>query len=578
MGNTVMQGSKEEEAATSLPGEQEYINKVSIERDTIDLMDLLHEFMLDLGLSTRQMVVDDDQRNWKPSNVCVNVSEQHKKLKHVFRECTDCLHAKNLTITIKKDVHQITENPFHTKDVTIKGLDGLIDCLSKRRNEGFCIVQTNWFYTVNSNEEGHATLLIFDMQKRIQWFFDPANHYYMTNFYAWMKNNCFLDDKPLTKNLQGFRAQNLENPEPAIQGLIEGSKFQTFARLGACSAASLLTAVVIWRFGVGNLPMLIQVLQGWLIQHIKDNGNDQEDYAGYFRRRLYIWQHTLTNAPYTHNLLYLFGMRLQSPVRQFRGHRVCGQMLHGENKLCAQPATDGWSMCELHRGMLLRSPKQPITILSLDLKSEPFVDQSGLEHTVMQAGDNFVTLTNDDNAHGDTGVATFGVGMYLSIVGQPLRLHGDFVVDGWARPTSLSLIPKPRVHMHNTILSMGTDNDGMVIRLGNYKRTNGSVFVKGVMICEITDSMFPLDKWTYFAVKRVNGMVGFYTHTVNDESTKHDDSVVDSAKQRCHVKLPDVLNDNSCEMIIGNKYIDNRGSQSFFGQLHSIRVSLLVEK
>ena len=226
----------------------------------------------------------------------------------------------------------------------------------------------------------------------------------------------------------------------------------------------------------------------------------------------------------------------------------------------------------------------PRLLLALSLNTEPFMDESIYQSTIIQGTATLVTLTAVESENGSDEIkkfASFGEVKHL-VVRPPayglFRLRGRFVIHGWARPNILAQREDGK-YRFNTILSIGMFANGVLIRLGDGNLfIGGEVWINGVVVVRIPDAWFPIGKWTYFALVRSNNRVSFYTRTKDDTTIGHD-GTINSAHLRGTNEDPAAMgfvNTNNLDVLVGQSMHkqDNSsgGYENFRGELDRIVV------
>lgn len=196
----------------------------------------------------------------------------------------------------------------------------------------FCVLSLLLYTAPN-----HAGLLVFDKEKKVQYFFDPYGR---------------IDDN--TRGMSGVSLATDYRPQtivqsPGIQDLIDGYVDGGPVPRGTCSSIGLLLHVLMLRFQTGNLPFLADEFQKWALRYITDKNRDS------FRWRLFQWQVALTDACTRNtgmrNVGRLTGYIITNPMRN--ANQRCSVILSFDPlRLCDKHSEGEYSVCEVHQMIL----------------------------------------------------------------------------------------------------------------------------------------------------------------------------------------------------------------------------------
>lgn len=140
-------------------------------------------------------------------------------------------------------------------------------------------------------------------------------------------------------------------------------------------------------------------------------------------------------------------------------------------------------------------------------------DKSLFRSTVSTVGNTSVTLSTEQPLDGSLS-AKFDRN-YLAVTpsrpSSPFVLSGDFLVHGFVYSLHDRAAPPGGGDplMFNTILSVGDVSDGILIRPSSYGKDE--IFVNGIIVLQTTTPFLAKGVWTYFALWRQRGTVGFHT-------------------------------------------------------------------
>ena len=238
-------------------------------------------------------------------------------------------------------------------------IDRLNDCLKKceLQNLRLSVVPLVLQWCTEKMCVSHATLLVFDIKKRIQWFYDPSYIEYYDRVYQfsqWMMQFSFVEGYQC--DVIKFEDDSLYDHVPSVQHAFETTQARDdkaehdgqFAASGACTMMCMLFAALIARYGAhgDDLSSLATDLAVWALGMNEREHSPTYDIEG-VRWRLYQWQWELMEKDLTlENCQTLLGIRGNCPARPCGAYKKNGTR-------CGTIAEEGWYMCRKHRTKFL---------------------------------------------------------------------------------------------------------------------------------------------------------------------------------------------------------------------------------
>jgi hypothetical protein len=262
----------------------------------------LEAWMRDIGVLHDLEPAADDRRwpeHWLP-NLVADTGQQFSMLPRAFAACGCDLHVESMRLHWPDGPSLPEAFVRAVADVQARG--DLRRCVERCRDHRRCVVPLTWWWdpALLPDQEGneHLTLMLLDLDARVQWFFDAGNvDRCGLPLTAWM------DGTPL---LPGFRprAVRFERDGWSLQNHLSPlAGDDTAVAGGTCTTVCLLLAVALWRFGLPEPPALLGALADWLEDLARQPARHRA-----VRRRLFRWQHAVTAADDRRRLFQLFGL------------------------------------------------------------------------------------------------------------------------------------------------------------------------------------------------------------------------------------------------------------------------------
>ena len=296
----------------------------------------IHEFMCDIGLGG-QLPLSGENAAACPSNRPEAIVSQFEGLAKAFRTCEAPFVVFELDCDPEDAACRAQNNPevlFREQAQNIRAEKVLERRLAECGEQKYMTMPVGWQWwgvlASNPKDGGHLTVVVFDIEHRKQWFFNPG-----TEDTVWLPFRAWMADTPLVDGYEcGVVAQILP---VTLQRSYEHFDDRS---VGCCTTMCALALAALWRCGPADPATVIAALTAW--PDVRD-----DERAHRLHRRLWRWQLALTDAEVKgdrEELLRLVGLRVNN--RLAADGRVCGAFL--ADGVCANVTESGWCLCGPH--------------------------------------------------------------------------------------------------------------------------------------------------------------------------------------------------------------------------------------
>lgn len=333
-----------------------------------DLLDVVHEFMVDVGIFC--ILSDPNADDYQPAPH-TSLNSQFIRMDAIFRNCP--CGKKSWPVPLVLEVTDVSEAAFMQALDRSWPEERTQDCLINKNEQLFCLIPIVWKWP---GGERAALVIIADSK---QWYYDPAwsekeEGTPIAILRSYMSRYSLLKEPVLSPLLVDGRVQDGVNLETAIIAACNNPNVAHGIRPPS-TLPCLIFAAIAWRCGFTDPNIIARSLTIWFMSPGGPRANSLNVSGSVICRtpiRLLSWEANLTLAIKENNIrsiLQLLGLKVPWNRTALRpcGFLISSGLLY--TRLCAESVANEAALCEKHSKEILH--KKPIQELESALRPGP---------------------------------------------------------------------------------------------------------------------------------------------------------------------------------------------------------------